>query len=349
MIFCVLAPSSVGAPLAICGGAAWAVGLLYEAARTTPKRLRRFAPSSDGLPGPQLKLRSSIVWLLSGAGYAIRVGLGLSLAGLSLLSPTAILLVIATWALGIQFVTICWTLEAIGHTWQAGNAYFVATLKFPSHPSRALTSKAHLYFLPTLAGARIGVAEPPLGKFSDIQADKIRFLLHSRKVLTPWTVATVVAIAAATFSTLLHESASAAAVATVAPTLLFLSLNIFTHDGKKRWIAAAAAVVAVFVINMFLFPADWIWLSASILAAAPVIIFTYFTAATYADLRDFPVKVGNGIAAARYVGLIFTGTTLRFLLGKRAYIELLPRMRRAVLTAHRARTERRLRRQTTAA
>ncbi|MGH3972391.1 MAG: hypothetical protein ACRDS9_03570, partial [Pseudonocardiaceae bacterium] len=58
------------------------------------------------------------VWIIVGAGYAIRVCLGLSLVGIS--SPSVLgMFGLAAWLFGVMFVTLTWVLEATSYLYKS--------------------------------------------------------------------------------------------------------------------------------------------------------------------------------------------------------------------------------------
>jgi hypothetical protein len=94
------------APVTLLIGLVFGVAILYEALRAVPA-------SSSLLPRPGA--RSVAIWITVGLGYTIRSGTGMWLAGLRLLTLTAISGMLYFLALGIMFVLLTWVLEAVSY------------------------------------------------------------------------------------------------------------------------------------------------------------------------------------------------------------------------------------------
>jgi len=70
---------------------------------------------------------SLILVILVGCGYAVRAFVGLGVAGIPLLErPVAWVLVMATWAFGVMFVSITWALEGLAHVSKSNGRYHYA-------------------------------------------------------------------------------------------------------------------------------------------------------------------------------------------------------------------------------
>lgn len=155
--------------VAVLIGLVFGVAILYEALRTTAAH-------------PYLSLRPSArsiaIWLIVGAGYAIRAGTGLWLAGFHVYSLTAVTAMMYVAMLGIMFVLLIWVLEAA--------SYCGADGKDTLYPALELAAKPHISSLLRWTGWKVenGTGSSP-GAAERVIARK------RTKPYAPWNLALV--------------------------------------------------------------------------------------------------------------------------------------------------------------
>jgi hypothetical protein len=84
------------------------VASVYEAVRESGAK----APEALEL---KRSPRTTALWILVGVGYAIRAGLGVLVAGLSIGDAATVLALAFFWSLGVMFVLLTWLLEATSY------------------------------------------------------------------------------------------------------------------------------------------------------------------------------------------------------------------------------------------
>lgn len=293
-LICAWLPMSTGSVLGICAISAWLLAVLYEIARTKQ-------PASS-------ITRSSTVWLLSGGGYGIRVALGLALAGLSPTSLEFSLLIAATWCIGIQFVTAGWTLEAYGHCWfdQHGKVSYASS---ETHPSHTLKNKPHLRMLLPLANiAASEIAQPESLKK---QCDKERPLAKRTRLAAPWNLGTLLAVTLTTTAVLHKTGASQTAAVVIVGLAGTISTSLASTRTRRYTLAGSTVAAQLLIVSLVASPLLPIAASFTL----PIIIYAYFTASSYAELRDAPAKISKRLANVASRITLVVCEIARFIIG----------------------------------
>ncbi len=219
-------PLDLGWTLPALAVAVFGVALLYEALRS------RSTGGSDRVP-PRLTGGIFALWVVVGAGYAIRglAGLGSAVAFDSPWLPLAA--TAALWAFGIAFVTGRWALEALAfgrRDERGGIAWRVEPGQAREH------SLALVRWLPATPGSE--------GERGDGSLRRWR-ALNGSAPFAPWNLAAVVAGSAATASgRLLAGPADPFAVGLVAAAGAICAAIVVPFHRRWPGLLVAAAVLA---------------------------------------------------------------------------------------------------------
>ena len=204
--------------------AVFGVAALYEA-------LRSAGTGSTGRVPPPVNPGILGLWLVSGAGYAIRGLAGLGLA-VSLTDPPALLAAatIALWSFGVAFVTSRWALEALSF---AG----IDRGRLAWRASREQSREHSLALVRWLPGA----------EHLDSDVADWRALRGRTPALAPWNLALPIAAASAGAAGALlagsgDAGAIAGAVAGGAVSVIVLSLE---EHRLAAWLAAGVVLTVV--------------------------------------------------------------------------------------------------------
>jgi hypothetical protein len=178
-ILAVALPLDLGGTLSALVVAVFAVAFLYEALRA------RSTGGSEQVP-PPLTAGIIALWLVVGAGYAIRGLAGLAAAVPLFQDPWLPLAAgIAFWAFGIAFVTSRWALEALPFGRREGDG----RISWRVEPGQA---REH-----SLALVRWLPASAPGGERGDTSLRAWRALRARVSPLAPWNLAVLLAATAA--------------------------------------------------------------------------------------------------------------------------------------------------------
>jgi len=151
--------------------AVFGVAMVYEVLR-----------SRRPVPGQEFRTTwtSTVIWIVVGAGYAIRGVAGLVVAGVPADSQIILIATVGLLTFGIMFVTLTWALDASSycHSDPAhGQVDFVP----------AVLSKPHLAaLLPYLGATRGSVVAADHGKLGGAGATPLR---ERGRLVTPWNIA----------------------------------------------------------------------------------------------------------------------------------------------------------------
>jgi hypothetical protein len=225
----------LGVPLLALALVVFAVAAVYEPLRA------RCTGGSDRVPPP---LGAGIValWVVVGAGYAIRGTAGLAMAvGLSGRPGVFGAAVVALWAFGVAFVTGRWALEALAF----GRRDSDGGIAWRVEPGQAREhSLALVRWLPA-------IVPESAGREADGSLAGWRALTGAVAPLAPWNVAALVAAAAAAATgRLLAGPADAFDVllATGAGALCAAAVLAARRRRWVNWLLGACALAAVMAI-----------------------------------------------------------------------------------------------------
>jgi hypothetical protein len=216
-------------PLLVLAVAVFGLAALYEALRTG------VTGRSDRVP-PPVTAGILAIWLVIGAGYAIRALAGFAAAVDLFASPwLPLAALLAAWAFGIAFVTSRWALEALAYACRDESG----GVSWQVEPGQAREhSLALIRWLPARPKADSGVGK---GSLNDWRA-----LNESVSLLAPWNIAAVVAAtAAAATGRLLAGPADFPEVAVLAVAGGLCAATILSGQ-RLRWrgLPTGAAVLA---------------------------------------------------------------------------------------------------------
>jgi hypothetical protein len=249
--------------------------------------------------------RSAATWLVVGAGYAIRSGTGIWLAGFGILSFTAIAGILYFAVFGIMFVLLTWVLEAASYCRTDG--------KDTLHPAPGLETKPHIAVLLRWTrwkvadgtGGQPGAAEPVLAK-------------KGSKPQAPWNVALILgagigSIAGTSLTRLAPTPATYGPPVAVA-VVGALALMVFTGFLARM---AVTVTVAVALTGLTLAA---LRSPLAIVTAIPWIAiagdYAFLCKSSYQDLMDFGPSLASALAtAARRVPLLL----LRMVTGRQTW------------------------------
>ncbi|MEV7551978.1 hypothetical protein AB0N89_20365 [Amycolatopsis sp. NPDC089917] len=213
-------------------------------------------------------LRAIAIWLTVGAGYAVRVSVGLILAGITPTGATSrafILLTASAWAFGIVFVTMTWAIEATGHC----TAITQAKVSFASN----LTAKPHLFRLLHFTNLSLSPTMQANGSGSTL-----RPLIGKTPVLSPWNLSLLAATGCAVAPFSLKSPLLLISLALVAALSLVLN-----SSNRMRWYLSATSIAILPTVSYFtegLFSGIGIAVTLSLFFA----VYCCFRQASYYDL-----------------------------------------------------------------
>jgi hypothetical protein len=298
---CIAALTHLLAPVALLIGLVFGVAIAYEPLRTAPA-------SPD--PTPRLTARYVAIWIIVSLGYAIRSGTGIWLAGLSLLSLTAISGMLYFVAFGIMFVLLTWVLEAASYCSTDGTESLFR--------STGPTAKPHIAVLLRWSGWKVqyGKGEKPGAGLPVLK-------LKQGKPYAPWNVALLLGagLGAVAGAGLARFSPPLPAYVPVVATSLLgaLLLIVFRRFATRL---AVTATVAVALVGITL---PTVHGALAIIAAIPwlaiAIDYTFFRDFSYQNLMSFGPDLLSGLKKAASVLL---GLTLRLVVGRKTLQSIRP-------------------------
>ncbi len=281
---------SLTVPVLATAACVWGIAFAYE-------RLRNGASGSVG--------RATAIWLLVGAGYAVRTALGLVLAGVSPGGPTAwpfFAFTVAAWSFGVVFVTLTWVIEATGHCHGGPDPLF-----YP----RTLPAKPHLFHLLRFTGTTI----LPAGGSPGAEALTVRPIAHRAPLWSPWNAGLVVAVGLAVAGCV----PSGWAAAMTAALGLGAAVGVVTTPSPgTRLVAVGIAVLVAVPATVLL--AGW---SSAVAVGLVLLIFlgvyAGFRRSCYADFRYFLKNLATMLRGVGTWAGASVQVVLRLLVGRRTW------------------------------
>ncbi len=286
LLACLVAPDT--GVFALAAAAVLVVGMIYEL-------LRALRSQSIG--------RAGGLWLVVGAGYAIRVALGLALAGFrpeGIASPF-VLLVVAAWSFGVMFVTLTWAMEATGLCFGgSGSLYY----------PRDLMAKPHQFHLLRFIGLKLLPADvaSPLTEALDE-----RPLARMAPIGSPWNAGLVLATSLGA-AACLPFGWMAVVIAAIAG--LGAVATLVVPSRKTRW-AAVVIVLAVLVPATGLFAG---WSSAGAVGSitfAFLTVYVLFRSSSPKEFREYTERLKSAFSSVGTGIFAFLHLLVRAFLGKR--------------------------------
>lgn len=274
-------------PILVAATCTWGVAFVYE-------RLRNGANNSVA--------RAISIWLLVGAGYAVRTALGLALAGVSPHGPTLwqfLAFTVAAWSFGVAFVTLTWVIEATGHCFGGPDP-----LLYPP----GLLAKPHLFQLLRFTGLQTR----PACSSPQPEAETVRPLAHRAPLWSPWNAGLVAGVAVAVAGCVLTDWAAVAPITTLA---VCTAAGVVATPSPKSRLAAAGISLAV-VVPVCGVAAGWpSAVAVGIALIAFLGVYVGFRQSCYADFRYFLQNLAKLLRDAGQLADEFRQMIVRWLVG----------------------------------
>jgi hypothetical protein len=153
----------------------YGIAFVYEWLRAVPRRATGRASAAD-----------LAIWIVVGLGYAVRAGLGLSLAGIPLQSLAGASGILCFAIFGVMFVLLTWVLEAAG---------LCRIDSVGWHQGPELAAKPHL--VPLLRYAGVETLESLADSANSRSGRREKVLRERGRVRTPWNASLLLACGAA--------------------------------------------------------------------------------------------------------------------------------------------------------
>ncbi len=251
-------------------------------------------------------------WIIVGAGYAIRVCLGLSLAGIK--SPSILtVFAVSGWLFGIMFVTMTWVLEATSYLVKSESGYCVKTesgkyyslgndgstvskgrlgeLQFAPDKTE-LSEKAHvLHLLPFIKLNAVG--DSPQTK-EGIDCSRMKLLELRPTLVNPWNVALLGAASVSIIGCNLaspfpdfNAGDSGILIVTIVGLLVLLAMK----STLAQWAVLAAVLVFTLGLSIAL-SANYRWAALWILLIFGA-VYIFFSGSSYNDVMSFNERIAE--------------------------------------------------------
>lgn len=311
VIVIILNPFDVREELGIAAVAAFLVAIPYE-------YLRSREPAD---PAAALRLAGQ-VWVIVGAGYAIRVCLGLSLVGFS--SPAVLVVfAVSAWFFGIMFVTLTWVLEATSYLLKAESAsYYYLNDQAGGRSEEGagedesvrnkagLTEKPHvLHLLPFICIN----AEPTGALDAGSDCSRIKFLESRPTLVNPWNLslmgATSSVIVACSLASISPEFGMADSGMLVMTIIVAFMLSA-VRSTASRWVVLAVGLLGILGLSVAL-SVEYRWpaLLALLIFGG---LYTFFGGSSYHDVVTFNEQAAQRISDAKR-------TAIRLVIGRSTF------------------------------
>jgi hypothetical protein len=234
-----------------------------------------------------------LVWTIIGSGYAIRVCLGLYLAGVTS-SQTLVLFGAAAWFFGTMFVTMTWLVEA------AGDLYFLEARGYVANGDW-LERKPHLgqllpfvgiYPRPATRSDLEQIREKELKKCSDLSA----YALGST-IIAPWHIGLVASVtlgSIACLSTVPISNSFGSAALLALITTFGAALLCLRQSSSRRATSFAIVTLGIVAIQAVTGTSfGWGMLAMWLIFAGTIIGFQDLS---YRNVEEFSSRAGDMIA-----------------------------------------------------
>ena len=283
-------------PVAALMGLVFGAGAGYEALR-----------SASAQPRLALRptVRSSAIWLLVGAGYAIRSGAGIWSAGYSVTSFPALSSMAFFVVFGIMFVLLTWVLE--------GASYCRTDDGQTLYPLPGLAAKPHVAILLRWTGWQVRT-----GKGTSPGAEKAVLAMKRAKPYAPWNIGLIVGavLGGAAATALQPPSPTVDRLIAVLAVCAAGALALIFLTGFLMRLAVTAAI-AIALISLAIPFAHG---PRALIAAIPWIAiagdYAFLCNSSYQQLMDFgPQLISTLGAVAHTVPL----TLLRVIIGRQSW------------------------------
>lgn len=256
------------------------------------------------LERPRTPLSVIMMWLVVGLGYAVRAGVGLALAGVSLAGWTGLAGLLCFAAFGVMFVLLTWALEAASHC----RAEDAKDEKSTWHATAELAAKPHVAALLRYTYRTPKEPQPALGE--DKNCGAVAILEDRGRRSAPWNLALTVAVGAGEALGMGLAGGATALLTAMTVTIDLAGAALLIEAPSTLARAGTVAVGAVAIVGASAaIEVDW-----PLVAAAPwlviTILYVAFRASSYTNLKHAMANTAAELAKV-------TMATLKWIVGRR--------------------------------
>lgn len=267
------------------------------------------------------------IWIIAGAGYAIRVCLGLSLVGIKSLAVLA-MFAVSGWLFGIMLVTMTWALEATSFLVKSASGYLVKAESGEYYPLGHYgdkMSKKSLEIIEVMPDKIIELAKKPhimyllpfiklygdenMQTTGEVDCSKRKYLESGPTFLNPWNLAL---IGAASFSVIACSLAVPSPRIDAGDCLIFITTIVgfvalsTMRSTLARWGLLSSILASIIGLSLLLSASyGWATLLALVIFGTVYIIFagsSYYDVVSFNEIVVKKVSLAMRVTFRSFVG-----------------------------------------------